>query len=306
MFDRWDMSLKRTEKAVSKSGELASLTASLETQKEQLVGILKLEQKIQKRVWDGSNYAKSTDGKDLDESYINDLTIELAKKIIADYENLNPVLVPLMDGALPFATKLFEELNKHNFQYQYSSMNPGSYGKGVKSGSLHIGSMTKIDLTARHVIIVDDLCDTGNTLKGIVERFSEECPISIETVVLLEKPAENKKYEAKYSGAWVPSDAWLIGMGMDLAGGLRNTSSVKAATKSLLATEEEQRILDSKDALQEEIKALTFKINQIESPIVAFGSSKHILHAIPTGKPSLGEAEIKFDDGHNTGVNPAI
>lgn len=277
-----------------------ALQATLEEKNRALAKVYHLENEIIARIWGGSDLAKTLSDDYLSNELIDTLVANMAEKIMDEYKDCNPVLVPLLDGALPFANKLFEKLDKAKFDYQYSTMNPSSYGDGLQAGELKMGSLPKIKLTGRHVILVDDLCESGNTLVKIAALFNKEGPISISSMVLLDKKVLDRKFKPTYSATEVDPKDFLIGFGMDFRQGLRLEPEVKAVTNlKLLESKQENMELNKKTQLIKDIKALIKEIKSIKNPAEAFFNSSFSLHS-PTSsnvhKPKIEEQKS------NTGI----
>lgn len=193
----------------------------------------------------------------------------MATQIIEEYGDSNPVIVSLLYSALLFSSQLFQHLNKAKFAFQYSTMNPGSYGKSLKSGELTMGALQKVALTGRRVIILDDLCDTVKTLQKIRNTFLDLAHVDLKTMVFLsKKEVKGKVYEADYISTTVPLDAFLIGFGLDYLSALRNTPSIKIANKEYLPkSEEHEAHFEKKYQLTLEIlslqKQLTAETNKV-------------------------------------------
>jgi hypoxanthine phosphoribosyltransferase len=149
------------------------------------------------------------------EEDINKKVIELADKISEDYVDKRPVLIGILKGSYVFLSDLSRKMAvDHTVEF----MSVSSYGNGtVSSGKLKIELDMRESIENKDVIIVEDILDSGRTLKGLMELLSERKPKSIEIVVLLRKP-ENMKVavEAKYLG-WDIADHFVVGYGLDYA-----------------------------------------------------------------------------------------
>ncbi len=152
----------------------------------------------------------------IDEKDIKQKVKEIAQKISDDYKDSeNLVLVGVLKGAFIFLADLVRELK---VPCEIDFIKVSSYGKSTESsGIVRIELDTKIDISDRDVIIVEDILDTGLTLKYIKELFLSRNPRSLKIAVLLDKYERRKvDIEADYLGFKVP-DKFLVGYGLDFA-----------------------------------------------------------------------------------------
>ncbi len=154
----------------------------------------------------------------LDEETIQRRVVELAAHISADYAGANDdglVLVGVLKGAFIFLADLARRLTvPHHVDFIALS----SYNRGaVSTGAVRLIMDTRIPVTSRHVLIVEDIVDTGYTLDYLIRNFRARGPASLRTCVLLSKP-ERRKVEVPidYLGFEIP-DVWVVGYGLDYA-----------------------------------------------------------------------------------------
>ncbi|KTD06933.1 phosphoribosyltransferase [Legionella jamestowniensis] len=247
--------------------------------------IQKLKEEITERVWQNARPIQEIDeekfnkkGEALTERAIEQRTVLLAERLIKEYRNANPVLISLMDGAHPFASLLQTTLNKFGYKYSYTTMQASSYGNQLTSGELKISSMPKINLGERTVFIIDDICDTGKTYLKIKELLENFGPKQISLIVLVEKvqPRINN-YRPEYVGFEIPPDAFVVGMGLDYYGELRNKTEIRGVDPASLPSREEQELLDSEASLNEELRkliALEKTTKPGSSTMTVFGGNK--------------------------------
>jgi hypoxanthine phosphoribosyltransferase len=140
---------------------------------------------------------------------------EIATRINSDYIGENLVFVVIMRGAMFFAVDLIRRVTL-NCEIEYISAK--SYGNKMEStGNVDL-CFPEFDVSGKHVIIIEDIIDTGITLKGIIEKFRKFNPASLELCSLLSKPANMKvNVSAKYVGIEIPPN-FVIGYGLDYAG----------------------------------------------------------------------------------------
>lgn len=220
----------------------------------QLKEILELELSIEERLWDNSFECKDLDGVCLDEKSIQEKVDSLAEVLIKDYPKAMPVLVSVMDGALPFTTKLFYTLNLRQYHYQYAAMLTSSY-TGLQSTAVKIGSELKVPVGARHVIIIDEVCDSGETYGALRTKFLNDGALTVELMALIDKiQPRSVDCNPKYKGFTVSKDAFLIGLGLDYHGFIRNMPSVRIVDPATLPTDEEKKRIGQKKSLNEQLR----------------------------------------------------
>jgi hypoxanthine phosphoribosyltransferase len=162
------------------------------------------------------------------EKEIRKKVIDLAEELAHDYKNIYEkertkfrlVLLGILNGAVPFIGDLARELSKYfppgTIEIDYMAIS--SY-RGKKSGPIRIDKDTKYPLEGAHVIVVEDIIDTGQTLFEILNLLSKRQTKSLKTCVLVKKARpRNKEVPLDYIGFLVPADKWLIGYGLDFEG----------------------------------------------------------------------------------------
>jgi hypoxanthine phosphoribosyltransferase len=170
-----------------------------------------------------------------DEETIAKRVGELAKKISKDYagvENrVDIVLIGVLKGAFMFMADLARRLE---VAHQVDFVALSSYGA---SGAVHSGAVrfimdTRVDITDRHVIIVEDIIDTGYTLDYLLRTFKARKPASLRSCVLLSKP-DRREVDVKidYVGFEIP-DVWVVGYGLDCADRFRTLPYIASLKSS--------------------------------------------------------------------------
>lgn len=231
----------------------------------------KFESAITARVWDKSKEAVDMEGTSLTQSNIKACVELLAKQLVQDFPNANPVLVGLMDGAVPFAALLCDALQRLDYQFNYTTMSVSSYGNEMVSGSLRIGALPKVDLIGREVIVIDDVCDTGKTLKAIKDTFLEQCPKKVKFMALVDKVQERPNgTNPDYAGFKMSKDSFIIGMGLDYRHDLRDKTSIRTADITSLPTPDEEKLLTRKEEVIKEIRLI---INNKKAKLLAPGTN---------------------------------
>ncbi len=140
---------------------------------------------------------------------------EMAAAIRADYEGKDLLLVGVLKGAVMVMADLARRMPPH---VHMDWMAVSSYGSGTKSsGVVRILKDLDADLTGRHVLIVEDIIDTGVTLSWLLGNLRSRGAASVEIATLLRKPAAAvKQVPVKYVGFDIPSD-FVVGYGLDYA-----------------------------------------------------------------------------------------
>ena len=151
-----------------------------------------------------------------DEKVISDRIEELGKEISADYEGKDLVVLGVLNGAFLFCADL---VRKIELPFIVDFISLSSYGdEQVSSGKILFELDLKHEIKDKHVLIVEDIIDTGETLDYLVDHLKERSPKSIKTVALLSKSARRKKeVQADYTGFDI-EDLFVVGYGLDIAG----------------------------------------------------------------------------------------
>lgn len=138
---------------------------------------------------------------------------ELGKQIDNDYQDKEPVLLALLKGSMQFLSTLGEYITIPCVE---DFMKVSSYAGTTSTGNVVVKTHPSVNLKGRHVIIVEDIIDTGLTLHTVVEILKELEPESIEIITLLDKPYMRKCKDIcpKYVGFEVPNE-FVVGYGLD-------------------------------------------------------------------------------------------
>jgi len=149
-------------------------------------------------------------------------TRELGEAITADYEGLNPVLVGVMKGALPFLADLIRQLE---MPHEVDFLLLTRFGD---KGRVSLAMDTAISLEGRHVLLVEDIVDTGLTLSTLIRNLEVRRPATLKTVALFDKVARRiVDVPVEYRGFEI-GDEFLLGYGLDWEGRYRNLPGVWA------------------------------------------------------------------------------
>jgi hypoxanthine phosphoribosyltransferase len=158
------------------------------------------------------------------EEQIQDKLAELAKQIEADYEGKEILTVGILRGAVMVMADLARAFHRH---VEMDWMAVSSYGSGTKSsGVVRILKDLDTDITGRHVVIVDEIIDTGLTLSWLTSNLSSRAPASVEICTLLRKPdALQMPVEVRYVGWDIPNE-FVVGYGLDYNERYRNLRDI--------------------------------------------------------------------------------
>ena len=150
---------------------------------------------------------------------------ELGKEITADYDGRAPLLVGVLKGAYMFMSDLAREIE---LPVEVDFMAVASYGSSTKtSGIVRIVKDLDLDLVDRHVLIVEDIVDSGLTLRWLRRNLASRNPASVEVCALLVKEGlQREDPELKYVGFRIPPD-FVVGYGLDVAERHRNVPEVR-------------------------------------------------------------------------------
>ena len=145
---------------------------------------------------------------------------ELAREVERDYAGEDLLLVGVLKGAVMVMADLARAFERH---VEMDWMAVSSYGSGTKSsGVVRILKDLDTDISGRHVLIVEDIIDTGLTLSWLVSNLKSRNPASVEICTLLRKPdALQMPVEVAYVGHDIP-DAFVVGYGLDFDERYRN------------------------------------------------------------------------------------
>ena len=138
---------------------------------------------------------------------------ELGQQLAADYQDKEPIFIGVLKGVVNFFKDM---VTATPIRCQYEFMATSSYGSGTStSGNVRMLKDISTDIKGRHVIILEDILDSGLTLKFVKERLLSMGPASLKICTLLDKP-ERRKVDiyADYVGFTVPNE-FVVGYGLD-------------------------------------------------------------------------------------------
>lgn len=159
------------------------------------------------------NLEKDVDSILLSKEQIAQRVKEIADTMSEYYKGKEVVMVCILKGSVAFFADLARELT---VPLVYDFMCVSSYGSGtVSGGSVRILKDLTVDITDKHVLIVEDILDTGNTLSALFEQLEARCPASLKLCCFLDKPdRRTKPIQADFTGFSIP-DEFVVGYGLD-------------------------------------------------------------------------------------------
>ena len=160
--------------------------------------------------------------------YLSEAEIEAAiagvcEKLNKDYEGKNPLFVVILNGAFVFASKVFTQMK---MDCEVAFLRVSSYRGTESTGKIEEKMGLDADLKGRHVVILEDIVDTGNTMERLRVDLKDGGAESVAICTMLFKPdAFKKDYPIEYIGLEIP-DRFVVGLGLDYNELGRNIPSI--------------------------------------------------------------------------------
>lgn len=177
---------------------------------------------------------------DLDQILLTQNVIEqrvqsLGKEIDQHYHDREIIIITLLDGAIVFTADLIRHLA---IPLRLDCLRVSSYGNSTDPETApRILSSLKSDVAGKHVLLVDDILDTGNTLRRVHDEVSSKRPASVHSCVFLDKPDRRQNsFKADWAGFSIP-DEFVVGYGLDYAGRYRQLPYVATLKPAIYASE---------------------------------------------------------------------
>ena len=148
----------------------------------------------------------------LTEEQIKTRIAELGKELTADYAGKDPIIVGVLKGVVVFYADMIREIKTHcEMDFMWIS----SYAGTNSTGKMEVKRDIASDIKGRHVLILEDIYDTGNSLDFTYRHLLTREPASLKICTLLDKPERRTRpLEADYVGFTIP-DAFVVGCGLD-------------------------------------------------------------------------------------------
>ena len=150
----------------------------------------------------------------LSEEQIQNRIRELGEILTAEYADKNPVIVGVLKGVVVFYADMIRQIK---VPCQMDFMWLSSYSGANSTGKMLVRQDVTADIQGRHVLILEDIFDTGNSLEFTVNHLKEKHPASIKICTLLDKPERRREgvtLQADYVGFTIPN-AFVVGYGLD-------------------------------------------------------------------------------------------
>ena len=157
----------------------------------------------------------------ISQKQIEDRIAELGEILTKEYEGKDPVIVGVLKGVVVFYSDM---VRKINVPCQMDFMWISSYAGKDSTGRMDVKRDVSVDLKGRHVLILEDIFDTGNSLDFTYKHLLSKEPASLKICTLLDKPSRRKPgitLQADYVGFTVPN-AFVVGYGLDFNEHYRN------------------------------------------------------------------------------------
>ena len=157
----------------------------------------------------------------LTEEQIQNRIRELGEELTAEYADKNPVIVGVLKGVVVFYADMVRQIK---VPCQMDFMWISSYAGTDSTGKMLVRQDVTANIEGRHVLILEDIFDTGNSLEFTVNHLKEKNPASIKVCTLLDKPERRREgvtLKADYVGFTIPN-AFVVGYGLDFNEHYRN------------------------------------------------------------------------------------
>ncbi|ADY56945.1 hypoxanthine phosphoribosyltransferase [Syntrophobotulus glycolicus DSM 8271] len=162
----------------------------------------------------------------LSEDQIKKRVAQLGAQITEEYQGKDLLVIGILKGAVPFLADLIREIK---LPLRYDFMAVSSYGASAKSsGEVRILKDLDSSIEDRHIIIVEDIVDTGLTLKYLQENLGRRKPLSMKIAALLDKPGRRRTEVYPNYNCFVIPDEFVVGYGLDYNEAYRNLPYIGA------------------------------------------------------------------------------
>lgn len=159
-----------------------------------------------------------------DEEALKAKVAELGAALTEDYRDKKPLMVGILNGAMVFYADLIRQLK---VPMETDFMRLSSYGSSsVSSENVQIKKDLDTDIKGRHIVVVEDIIDSGNTMLYLMNRLKDRGAASVKLCALFSKPSRRKvEVKIDYLG-WEIPDEFIVGYGLDFAERYRNLPMV--------------------------------------------------------------------------------
>ena len=167
------------------------------------------------------------------ETEIKNRVSELAQKLTIDYKHKNLTIIGVLNGSLVFLSDLIRQIP---FSVKIDTVKASTYsGASTTAAAVtEIIHNINVNIKDEHVLIVDDILDTGKTLSGIIRMLTEYSPLSIKVCVLLNKRARREREIEPDYCCFEIEDKFVVGYGLDFDNRYRNLPYVAVLRDSVM------------------------------------------------------------------------
>lgn len=166
----------------------------------------------------------------IDEAAIINKCQELGAKITADYQDNPPLLVALLKGSVPFLASLIRFID---LDIEYDFMDVSSYAGTESVGDVKILKDLDQSIRSRRILLVEDIVDTGRTIKEVTRLLDNKGATDVRVVSLLDKPSRRQvELDLHYIGFEIPNE-FVVGFGLDFNEKYRNLPYVAVLKEEL-------------------------------------------------------------------------
>ncbi len=170
----------------------------------------------------------------LNETSLREGVDRVAQAITERYQDTPLTVVAVMTGSLVFLSDLIRRLS---MPIRVSLIQASSYRGGTQAEALWIRDDMMLDVTGRHVLVIDDIFDTGATLQAVLQCITEMQPESVASAVLLQKSGQQKvQMQPDFIAFKIPNE-FVVGYGLDYQDLYRNLPYLAALEPSEIAAE---------------------------------------------------------------------
>lgn len=161
----------------------------------------------------------------IDRDAIAERVRQLGEELTQKYRDKKPVFVCVLNGAAVFFADLIRNVE---LPLEVATIAASSYGDAMQSGGkVEIKKDIDVDVRGRHVVVVEDIVDSGITMKALTEMLAERKPASLVVCAFADKPSRRvNDFKPDYVGFQVP-DKFVVGYGLDCAGLYRNLPDLR-------------------------------------------------------------------------------
>ncbi|MDE6550214.1 MAG: hypoxanthine phosphoribosyltransferase [Clostridia bacterium] len=162
---------------------------------------------------------------------LSDKVKELGKKITEDYQGKDLVLICVLRGAIVFFSDLLRQID---LPVTIDTLAASSYGNSsVSSGKVIIEKDISVDIQGKHVLIIEDIIDSGYTMNSVVDMLKSRSPASVKICALLDKPSRRQVDIKGDYVAYTVGDEFVAGYGLDYAQLYRNLPDICVLKESV-------------------------------------------------------------------------